>query len=175
MSTWILNQDLANVGEARAIQCFPAGSCLSSLWKAWPVVSQFPPELHFPSAVSLELCCNQPQIVCTDLSVPPPLCPLLNSGYRQSPWCRKHFQHIWVLTGSKPFRSNTTVCWPPRAVSATGARWQQCQTMSCSVYGKAGPAANVIASPQLWKQGSARLKMDLHTESSVSPGSQDNL
>lgn len=103
------------------------------------------------------------------------LCPLLKLGYSQSPWYRKHLQHIWVLAGSKPFRSNVTVCWPPRAVSAAAAWWQQCQTMSCPAYGKAQPAANVRASPQLWKQGSVRLKTDLQTESSVPPVSQDNL
>lgn len=98
--------------------------------KGCPLVSQFPSEPHFPSAVSLELCSNKSQTtwVCLLLF----LCPLLNSGYRQSSWYRKHFQHIWVLTGSKPFRSSmTTVCWSPRAVSAAGAWWQQCQRMSC--------------------------------------------
>lgn len=167
---------LKNVGEARAIQCFAAGSCSSQLWRAWPVVSQSPPEPHFPSAASLELCGNKSQTTCTDLSVPSLfLCPLLNSGYRQSPRYRKHFLHVWVLTGSKPFRSSMMVSWPLGAVSAAGAWWQQCQTMSCPAYGKAEPAANVRAFPQLWKQGSARLKMDLQTESSVSPLSQDIL
>lgn len=160
---------LTNVGEA--IQCFPAGSCLSHLWRA---VLLCPSSLQsFTSQVLLvwsSAATNPKQPSQTWVCLLLFLCPLLNSGYRQSSWYRKHFQHICVLTGSKPFRSSmTTVCWSPRAVM------QQKHGDSNARQWAALSTANVRASPQLWNQASARLKMDLQTESSVSPVSQDNL